>query len=65
MIIDYWGIYNGQTREELNPLGLRWGEWVVTPDGTIGRLDQPGFKWGFLEGSDRPYPLAELRPLLR
>lgn len=61
-MVDYWGLYDGKTREEMNPLGLRWGDLVVAPDGTVGRLDRPGFKWGFLEGCDRAYPLDELRP---
>ncbi|MEB3211150.1 MAG: hypothetical protein VKL39_07335 [Leptolyngbyaceae bacterium] len=64
MIIDYWGLYNGKTRQELNPHGLRGGDLVVAPDGTVGRLDRPGFKWGFLEGCDRPYPLSQLRPAM-
>jgi hypothetical protein len=61
---DRWGIYNGKSRNELNPHKLRWGDWVVAPDGQLGRLDRPGFKWGYLEGGDRPYPLVELRPIL-
>ncbi|MGB3491576.1 MAG: hypothetical protein WBA57_02525 [Elainellaceae cyanobacterium] len=61
-MVDYWGIYNGKTREELNPHGLREGDWVIAPDGVIGQLERPGFKWGFLQGRDRPYALMELRP---
>ncbi len=61
---DRWGIYNGKSREELNPHQLRSGDWVVAPDGQLGKLDRPGFKWGYLEGCDRSYPLVELRPVL-
>lgn len=64
-MVDHWGIYNGKTREELNPFNLRDGDWVVTPEGVIGKLERPGFKWGFLQGGDRPYPLLELRPAYR
>jgi hypothetical protein len=62
---DYWGIgiYNGKSRAELNPYHLRRGDWVIAPDGNLGRLNQPGFKWGYLEGCDRPYSLQELRPV--
>ncbi|NEQ99576.1 MAG: hypothetical protein F6K30_23210 [Cyanothece sp. SIO2G6] len=63
-MFDYWNLYNGKTHREMNPHNLRRGDLVIAPDGTTGRLDQLGFKWGFLEGSDRPYyALAELRPL--
>ncbi|GEM_PF-6223458 len=61
-MVDQWGIYNGKTREELNPFSLREGDWVIAPDGAIGKLERPGFKWGFLQGSNRPYALTDLRP---
>ncbi len=62
-MIDYWGLYNGKTHLEMNPHNLRRGDWVIAPDGTTGRLEQRGFKWGFLEGDERTYyPLSELRP---
>lgn len=64
-MVDHWGIYGGKTREELNPHGLREGDWVITPDGIIGKLERPGFKWGYLQGRDRPYTLTELRPACR
>ncbi|NET09874.1 MAG: hypothetical protein F6K09_26305 [Merismopedia sp. SIO2A8] len=63
-MIDYWGLYNGKSHKELNPYNLRRGDFVIAPDGTTGRLDSLGFKWGFLEGSDRScYALVDLRPV--
>ncbi|MGJ3246154.1 MAG: hypothetical protein ACFE0I_08775 [Elainellaceae cyanobacterium] len=59
---DRWGIYNGKSRDELNPYRLRCGDLVIAPDGQFGKLDRPGFKWGYLEGCDRPYALVDLKP---
>lgn len=61
-MVDYWGLYDGKSREEMNPHQLKWGDLVVAPDGTVGRLDQPGFKWGFLKGHRGAYLLSQLCP---
>lgn len=62
---DLWGIYEGKSWSELNPHRLRWGDVVMAPDGKQGRLDHSGFKWGYLEGHDHPYPLVELQLIAR